>query len=102
MKAFFDANLSLRQKIMIYRLLYTVSRMSFRYLLPVIFGSLAFLLIAFGLLLPDSFFASRDPSETELYYLLISASLLCFLLSFSPYVKKVLANYGLLDKRRKK
>ncbi len=102
MKDFFDANLSLRQKIRLYRLLYTLSNMSFRYLLPVIFGMLAFVLIAFGILIPESFFSSKDPSVTELYYMFTSASLLCFLLFFSPYVKKIITSYGLFGDKHKK
>ena len=102
MKAFLNENLTLKQKITLYRLLYTLNEMDFSYLRPVIAGTIAVRLIVLRLFASDSRFFSESPTQLALYHTFCVFFTLCFLLFSRPFVRKMIARFRIYLYRRKK
>jgi predicted CDP-diglyceride synthetase/phosphatidate cytidylyltransferase len=90
MKTFLNANLSLRQRIILYRCLYTLNEMDFSYLLPIIFGTLTVILTLTGILIPEASIKAVSDVQWALYLACFGVSGICFLITAPPHLKKLL------------
>ncbi|MCR5823085.1 MAG: hypothetical protein K6G60_01495 [Lachnospiraceae bacterium] len=99
---FINTNFSLKQKIALYRILYTLNEMDFSYLRPLFSGSVTALLLFFRFAAPESFILSLTVTQLALFNTLCISSVLCFLIFLHPYIRKIIARFRIYNYRRKK
>ncbi|MCR5584968.1 MAG: hypothetical protein K6F63_05985 [Lachnospiraceae bacterium] len=102
MKAFINTNLSLRQRITLYRLLYTLNEMNFSYLRPVIAGTVVLCMLYVKLLIPENYFSATTNTQIALFNTFFVFSILCFLIFLHPYARKLYGKFRVYLYRRKK
>ncbi len=93
MKSFISANLSLRQRIILYRYLRTLSEMDFSYLRPVVFGTAFIFLLFTRFLVPESCILARTTMQIIIYYAMLLVTIAGFVVFIRPYVKKLFTRH---------
>lgn len=102
MKTFINENLTLKQRITLYRMLYTLNEMDFSYLRPVISGTLVLCMAYIKLLLPEGRFMPVSPTQIALFNTFFIFSILCFLIFLYPFARKLYGKFRVYLYRRKK
>ncbi len=93
MKTFISANLSLRQRIILYRYLRTLSEMDFSYLRPVVFGTAFIFLLFTRFLVPESCILARTTLQVIIYRALLVITVTGFVFFVRPYIKKLIMKH---------
>ncbi len=102
MKAFIKTNLSLRQRMTLYRMLYTLNEMDFSYLRPVIAGTVVLCMLYVKILIPKNYFSITTSTQIALFNTFFVFSILCFLIFLHPYVRKLYGKFRVYLYRRRK
>ncbi len=102
MRSFISNNLTRRQKLALYRFLFTLNEMDFSYLRPVFAGALLFCLYMAKHLIPESYFLSVSHTQIALYYTVLVFTGVCFLIWLRPHVRRLIAKFRVYLYRRKK
>jgi hypothetical protein len=102
MIGFINSNFSLRHRIALYRMLYTLNEMDFSYLRPVFAGTVMICLFCTRFFVPESYILSLTGTELALYHTALVFSGLCFLIFLRPFVRKLICRFRVYLYRRKK
>ncbi len=102
MKAFLNSNLSLKQRMSLYRKLYTLNEMNFSYLRPIVSGTVVLCMLYIMLILPESFISSLSITQLALLRTIFAFSVICFLIFVYPYLRKLYGKFRVYLYRRKK
>ena len=102
MIAFINSKFSLRHRIALYRMLYTLNEMDFSYLRPVFAGTVTICLFCTRFFVPESYILSLTDTGLALYHTALIISGLCFLIFLRPFVRKLICKFRVYLYRRKK
>lgn len=97
-----NTRLSLKARRRLYRILFTLSEMDFRFIRPVFFGSMVFFLLLAKANFPESAKTMLSATEIAFYYSVLIFNFLCLLIFSRPHIRHLIGRLKVRAYRRKK